>query len=101
MAIRAGSSAHGDAIAARRPLLWADHQHVVTQMFARCYENRWDSQEEAPVQTRSGPVRWMRIGVAVAAMGLAAGVMAPLAQAQSSTIKIVSSLPRTGSSKGQ
>jgi branched-chain amino acid transport system substrate-binding protein len=34
-------------------------------------------------------------------MGLAVGVMAPLAQAQSTTIKIVSSLPRTGSSKGQ
>jgi branched-chain amino acid transport system substrate-binding protein len=34
-------------------------------------------------------------------MGLAVGIMAPLAQAQSSTIKIVSSLPRTGSSKGQ
>jgi len=43
----------------------------------------------------------MRLGVAVAAVGLAVGVMAPLAQAQSSTIKIVSSLPRTGSSKGQ
>ena len=34
-------------------------------------------------------------------MTLAVSVMAPLAQAQSSTIKIVSSLPRTGSSKGQ
>jgi branched-chain amino acid transport system substrate-binding protein len=43
----------------------------------------------------------MRLGVAMAAMGLAVGVMAPLVQAQSSTIKIVSSLPRTGSSKGQ
>jgi len=42
----------------------------------------------------------MRLGVAVAAMGFAVGIMAPLAQAQS-TIKIVSSLPRTGSSKGQ
>jgi branched-chain amino acid transport system substrate-binding protein len=45
--------------------------------------------------------RWLRFGVAAAAMTLAVGVMAPLAQAQSSTIKIVSSLPRTGSSKGQ
>jgi branched-chain amino acid transport system substrate-binding protein len=53
------------------------------------------------VHTKSGPGRWMRLGVAVAAMGLAIGIMAPLAQAQSSTIKIVSSLPRTGSSKGQ
>jgi branched-chain amino acid transport system substrate-binding protein len=43
----------------------------------------------------------MRLGVAVAAVGLSVGIMAPLAQAQSSTIKIVSSLPRTGSSKGQ
>jgi len=34
-------------------------------------------------------------------MALALGVMAPLAQAQGATIKIVSSLPRTGSSKGQ
>jgi len=34
-------------------------------------------------------------------MALALGVMAPLAQAQGGTIKIVSSLPRTGSSKGQ
>jgi branched-chain amino acid transport system substrate-binding protein len=45
--------------------------------------------------------RWVRFGVAVGAMALAVGVMAPLAQAQSATIKIVSSLPRTGSSKGQ
>jgi branched-chain amino acid transport system substrate-binding protein len=53
------------------------------------------------VGIRSGPGKWLRLGVAVTAMGLAVGVMAPLAQAQSSTIKIVSSLPRTGSSKGQ
>jgi len=38
--------------------------------------------------------------MAVASMALAVGVLAPLAQAQG-TIKIVSSLPRTGSSKGQ
>jgi len=34
-------------------------------------------------------------------MALAASVLVPLAQAQGGTIKIVSSLPRTGSSKGQ
>jgi branched-chain amino acid transport system substrate-binding protein len=34
-------------------------------------------------------------------MAMAAGVLTPLAQAQGDTIKIVSSLPRTGSSKGQ
>src|SRR3954452_19791119 len=37
----------------------------------------------------------------MAAMGFAVGIMAPLAHAQLSTNKIVSSLPRTGSSKGQ
>jgi branched-chain amino acid transport system substrate-binding protein len=44
--------------------------------------------------------RWTRFGVSVIAMALAIGTLAPLAQAQG-TIKIVSSLPRTGSSKGQ
>ena len=29
---------------------------------------------------RSGPGKWLRLGVAVTAMGLAVGVMAPLAQ---------------------
>jgi branched-chain amino acid transport system substrate-binding protein len=53
------------------------------------------------VKTWSRPAKWVRVGVAAAALLLAAGVMAPLAQAQSGTIKIVSSLPRTGSSKGQ
>jgi len=37
----------------------------------------------------------------IVAMAFAMGVLAPLAQAQGNTIKIVSSLPRTGSSKGQ
>jgi branched-chain amino acid transport system substrate-binding protein len=39
--------------------------------------------------------------VAVTAAAMAVSVLAPLAQAQGNTIKIVSSLPRTGSSKGQ
>ncbi|MCC7369023.1 MAG: branched-chain amino acid ABC transporter substrate-binding protein [Chloroflexi bacterium] len=43
----------------------------------------------------------VRAGVAAVALSLAVGVVAPIAQAQSGTIKIVSSLPRTGSSKGQ
>jgi branched-chain amino acid transport system substrate-binding protein len=37
--------------------------------------------------------------MAAAALAMAVGVMTPLAQAQGSTIKIVSSLPRTGGSK--
>jgi branched-chain amino acid transport system substrate-binding protein len=37
----------------------------------------------------------------VAAVAMAVGVLAPIAEAQSGTVKIVSSLPRTGSSKGQ
>ena len=53
------------------------------------------------MKTWSRPGTWVRVGVAAAALTLAAGVMAPIAQAQSGTIKIVSSLPRTGSSKGQ
>jgi branched-chain amino acid transport system substrate-binding protein len=96
MVVLAGSSAHGDAIAAHRPLLWADHQRVGLRNLVVHLDRGWDSQEEQPVKSR-----WVRFGVAAAAMALAVGVMAPLAQAQMSTIKIISSLPRTGSSKGQ
>lgn len=45
--------------------------------------------------------RVARFGVAVTAAAMAVSVLVPLAQAQANTIKIVSSLPRTGSSKGQ
>jgi branched-chain amino acid transport system substrate-binding protein len=45
--------------------------------------------------------RWTRFGVAVTALAMASVTLTPLAQAQGDTIKIVSSLPRTGSSKGQ
>src|SRR5438093_13441693 len=46
---------------------------------------------------------WVRITVLAVAMALAAATCAPTAapSGQSATIKIVSSLPRTGSSKGQ
>mgnify|MGYP000980429351 CR=1 FL=1 len=53
------------------------------------------------MKTWSRPGRLVRAGVAAVALSLAVGVVAPIAQAQSGTIKIVSSLPRTGSSKGQ
>jgi len=42
--------------------------------------------------------RLVAVGLSVA---MALGVLAPIAQGQGGTIKIVSSLPRTGSSKGQ
>ncbi|MFN8523243.1 MAG: branched-chain amino acid ABC transporter substrate-binding protein [Chloroflexota bacterium] len=47
---------------------------------------------------RSGAARFAALAAAVV---IAAGVLAPAVMAQGQTIKIVSSLPRTGSSKGQ
>src|SRR5690348_4869306 len=93
-----GSSAHSDASAARRSLFGHGPRADETR---RRHDGPGGGPGAHDFRRNRVKGRWARLDVAAAAMAMAAGVLTPMAQAQGDTIKIVSSLPRTGSSKGQ